>query len=104
MDSKGEGRRLIFPVMEAAKSMPYRPACPLGLLSPSPLSPPYLLHGFSLPFLPIQTLNFFFIGLKLRLNTLRSMNRYCWDPGFYTAFSFACVPTGDAVKNAFFVR
>jgi hypothetical protein len=23
------------------------------------------------------------------------MNRYCWDPGFYTAFSFACVPTGD---------
>jgi hypothetical protein len=32
------------------------------------------------------------------------MNRYCWDPGFYTAFSFACVPTGDAVKNALFVR
>jgi hypothetical protein len=23
------------------------------------------------------------------------MNRYCWDPGSYTAFSFACVPTGD---------
>jgi hypothetical protein len=24
------------------------------------------------------------------------MNRYCWGPGFYTAFSFACVPTGEA--------
>jgi hypothetical protein len=31
------------------------------------------------------------------------MNRYCWDSGFYTALSFACEPTGDAVKNALFV-
>ncbi len=23
------------------------------------------------------------------------MNRYCWEPGSYTASSFACVPTGD---------
>jgi hypothetical protein len=25
------------------------------------------------------------------------MNRNCWDPGSYTAVSFACVPTGNAV-------
>jgi|LakMenEpi03Aug12_release.lakeMendotaPanAssembly.Ray.scaffolds.fasta_scaffold339024_3 hypothetical protein len=24
------------------------------------------------------------------------MNRYCWDPGFYTAVRFACVPIGNA--------
>jgi hypothetical protein len=23
------------------------------------------------------------------------MNLYCWDPGFYTAISIACVTTGD---------
>ncbi len=27
---------------------------------------------------------------------LLGMNRYCWDPGSYKAFSFACVPTGCA--------
>ncbi len=33
---------------------------------------------------------------KVSEKTLKPVPKYCWDPGSYTAFSFAFVPTGDA--------
>ncbi|MFN9903048.1 MAG: hypothetical protein ACK55Z_30610, partial [bacterium] len=54
-----------------------------------------LVHGVSPLVYKLSSL--FPVLFKNFKNAKRIMNRYCWewDPGSYTASSFACVHTGD---------